>query len=262
MPRSKGERLRAPLGPGSGGRGAAALAATLISITIALSGPRVALADAYCGAGKHVGAENDGAGLSWICVPDRSRSISIPTIGSGGGTAPGLAGAAAGLEGLAALLDIANALGSMIAPTDAAGPITTEDPSVADTRSRDLNRQAIAAMQAGRFDLAAELFNKAGMEALQAHNFDDSRANMRNAKLANAENMLKQGYLAEQRGDLANASRLYMQGKQAADGAGAGDLAAKLATYNDQLMARGGIKAGVTPTQSSCATINGQFMCR
>lgn len=84
---------------------------------------------------------------------------------------------------------------------------------------------------------------------------------MRNAKLADAESDLKQGYFWEQKGDLAKASRYYTQGKQAAEGAGAGDLAGELAAYNDQLMGRGGTKVGVIPTQSPCSTINGQLTC-
>lgn len=242
-------------------RGGGLFVTTMIAIAMGFSEPRAAWADAYCGGGKHVGAENDGQGMSWICTPDAPH-VSLPNIPSGSNLGAGLQGAGAALEGLGAILDIANALGALIAPTDAAGPIATEDPSVADTRSRDLNRQAIAAMQAGQFDRAAELFNRAGMDALEARNFGDYRDNMRNAKLADAENNLKQGYIWEQKGDLAKASRFYMQGKQAADGAGATDLSGKLAAYNDQLMARGGIKAGVTPTQSSCATINGQLMCQ
>jgi hypothetical protein len=88
-------------------------------------------------------------------------------------------------------------------------------------------------------------------------------ANARDAEIADAENALKQGYLAEQRGDLGAASRFYMQGKQAASAAGADDLAGKLAGYNDGVVARaGGPRNGVSATNAPCLNVNGQTMCR
>lgn len=246
-------------------RGLTAKRATAGLLVIVLAGTASPVAaDSYCGPGRHVGAENDGAGMSWRCVPDGGRSLpSIPSGSGGNGVAAGLGAAAAGLEGLAALLSIASALGSRISAPDANGPVRNFDSGTAARQSRDLNRQAIAAMQAGRFDLAADLFGRAADEAEVANDSDGARANRKNAMIADAENMLRQGYVWEQKGDLAKASHFYMRGMQAARHAGADDLAGKLAAYNDQLMVRaGGTKGGVNDTHTSCSTINGQFICR
>lgn len=231
----------------------------LVAIAIVFSQERPARADAYCGGGKHVGAENDGQGMSWICTPDAPRPA-LPDIPSGNNLGAGLQGAAAGLEGLGALLDIANLLGSRITAPDVNGPVHDVDSEKADILARDFNRQAIAAMQAGRFDQAAILFNKAAGTAWDS---DLRDANSRDAEIADAENSLKQGYLAEQRGNLAAASRFYMQGKQAAAAAGQGDLAVKLAAYNDGVVARaGGAKNGVSATNAPCMNVNGQTLCQ
>jgi hypothetical protein len=222
------------------------------------------VADAYCGSGQHVGAENDGAGLSWVCVPDTSRG-SAPSgsaIQSGGNIGAGLQGAAAGLEGLAALLSIANQLGSRIEATDATGSAIL-DPEKAGIRSRAENRKAIEAMQQGRFAVAAYLFNQAALDALASDALEDYSKNIRNAEFANAESALKEGYILEQEGNLAAASNSYMQGKTAAQEAGATDLAEQLAAYNDRLVARaGGARNGVNATQTTCSTINGRTICR
>ncbi|MBN9087890.1 MAG: hypothetical protein J0J01_13345 [Reyranella sp.] len=254
------DRRRLAIGLAAKGAGAGLFALVLAGA----AGP--AAADSYCGAGRHVGAENDGAGMSWRCVPDgAARSLPSGSYGGGGGggsgAAAGVGAAAAGLEGLAALLSIASMLGSRISAPDANGPVVHDvDRAKADARSRDLNRQAISAMQAGRFDLAAELFNDA---AVAAWDEEAKRANERNAQIADAERMLVQGYIWEQKGDSAKASQFYLRGKQAADAAGSGDLAGKLSAYNDRLMARaGGAKSGVKDTHTTCVPINGQVFCR
>lgn len=227
---------------------------------------RPVFADSYCGAGRHVGAENDGAGQSWLCIPDAARSsqqVYVP--GGGGSVSAGLGAAAAGLGGLADLLSIVSELGSNISATDANGSVPDRDAekAAAAVSSRDLNRQAIAALQAGRFDLAADLFNRAAAEAVNADNREEAEANWNNAKIASAEDMLRLGYSWEQKGDLATASQYYIRGKQAAENAQASDLAAKLAAYNDNLVARaGGTNSGVKATQSSCTRINDQVLCR
>lgn len=242
------------------------LTAGTVAIACALPA-RFAGADAYCGAGQHVGSENgDGAGQSWVCTPDRSSgSVSAPSMPSGlGGSNAGaaLAGAAAGLQGLAALLDIANKLGSMVSATDAVGSAEL-DPDKAGIRSRAENRSAIQNMQAGRFGEASTLFNQAALDALAADARHEYWDNMHNAAIADAEAALSVGWAAEQRGDIAAANSSYLRGIQAARSAGAGDLAQKLAAYNDQLAARAGAAgAGVKPTNTVCAVVNGQTICR
>jgi hypothetical protein len=244
-----------------------------LAILICVLPAKLARADAYCGAGRHVGSENgDGAGQSWVCTPDRpSASFSPSNIPSGVGgnnAAAAMQGAAAGLQGLAALLDIANQLGSMIQPTDAVGS-SMLDPDKSELRCRDENRRAISEMQHGRFGNASTLFNQAALDC-QARDVSDAhiggasdeyRDNIRNAELADAEAALDLGYRAEQRGDLAAASDSYLRGIQAAQNAGARDLAQKIAGYNDQLVARTG-GAGVKSTNTVCANVNGQTICR
>jgi hypothetical protein len=170
-----------------------------------------------------------------------------------------LEGAAAGLQGLAALLDIANQLGSMIAPTDAVGP-AARDPAAAGIRCRDENRRAIAEMQAGRFGNASSLFNAAALDCEAADTMDEYKDNMRNAAIADAEAAMRSGWAAEQRGDIAEANKDYLRGIQAAQSAGATDVANKIGAYNDQLAARAG--TNVKPTKTVCAVVNGQTICR
>lgn len=111
------------------------VARVLIAIAALAAAP--AFADMFCGPGKHVGSENgDGAGQSWLCVPDRpgasgpaaapsssgTRRLpslpsftmpSIPNVGNSGmGRAAGVLGGFAGLlGGIQNLQDAMNANG-------------------------------------------------------------------------------------------------------------------------------------------------------
>lgn len=225
-----------------------------------------AAADGQCGPGRHVGAENDGRSMSWRCVsdgPGRALSGGGGRGGGGGNPAAALAGAAAGLQGLVALLEIVDLLGSMVTETQSTRFVAVDDdPQHAAVRSAEANRMAIAYLRNGDFGQAAVQFNSAGNLAQTAGRIDDAIANHRNAQIADAEDKLLQGYLHERTGDIRAASRWYLEGKKAAERADAPELAQKLAQYNEALLARGGASGGASSNNSRCANLNGQFVCR
>lgn len=230
-----------------------------VSILAAISLAAPGDARAWCSSGGGMLPAGTTLGPNWTAVPCPPSAPSAPSVSGGNSSAPALEGAAAGLQGLAALLDIANQLGSMVNPTDAVGP-AKNDPEAAGIRCRDENRKAIAEMQAGRFGNASTLFNAAALDCLAADTRGEYWDNMHNAAIADAEAAMDSGWRAEQRGDFATANNDYLRGVQAARTAGATDLANKLAGYNDQLAARAGTT--VKPTSTVCSNVNGQTICR
>ena len=70
----------------------AAVFAIAVVTTIVLTA-RDVQADSFCGGGRRVGAENDGAGKSWLCVPDAPRSSR-----SGSSSSAGIAAANRAIE--------------------------------------------------------------------------------------------------------------------------------------------------------------------
>jgi hypothetical protein len=177
--------------------------------------------------------------------------------------------AAAALEGAAALFSIASDLAALFEATDRSAngrPSPAEIRAQRGVQCRDENSQALGLLRSGDFRRAAVVFQRAAEDCYlsdDANSDQEEKANLRNANLANAEDMLDQGWRAEQRGDLRAANKFYLQGKQAADAATAPELANKIGAYNDRIVAKaGGANSDIAPTGSSCSYVNGQLLCR
>lgn len=231
-----------------------ALFAALLLATM----PKLALADSYCGPGRRVGAENDGPGMSWKCVPDRRQSRqSSSAVNTGGNRAAAAANVAVGVLGLI------GALATALEATDNVGQAEI-DRAGHGTRSRELNRQAFVAMQAGDFLQAHYKFEAAAKEAHAAGNWKEGQTNTKNAGIAMAQNRLKLGIEAEQSGDLKKANGFYLKAKLTASYAGEQELAAQIAQYNDKLLkrAKAAGEADLGDTHSRCGYINRVWVCQ
>jgi len=232
------------------------LALTLIS-ALALAAPAYAGA---CGPGLKLGAENDGAGLSWRCIPDSGRSSFSAPRYSGGGP-----NAAAALGGAAAILSLIGIVADMIEPTD--GNSEAEDDRIGHgVNSRDANRQAMLAMQQGHFATASHLFQTAAAEAGLAMEWDDKATNARNARYAAAQGKLADGYKLEMQGRIADASHAYLEARMVAPD-DARELKDQLSQYNDRLVARSrnqprGAGEPAMPTTNQCHYINNKLVCQ
>lgn len=123
-------------------------ATAIIAVLCLFGAVELAKADSFCGSGRHVGAENDGAGKSWQCVPDGTGNPppGIPRASSGYGPTTGLAAGAAALDMFSALAGIL-------------------DSGSAAPSQEDLQRQAIQRQVNQEFD-AAEAQAKADAGAL------------------------------------------------------------------------------------------------
>jgi hypothetical protein len=234
------------------------LAMSLAS-TLALATPAHA---GVCGSGLKLGAENDGPGLSWHCIPDSGRSASsIPRFSGGGGGS----NAAAALGGAAAILSIISIFADMVEPTDSNSDMQ-DDRIGHGVIARDANRQAILAMQQGRFTTASQLFQTAAKEAGLAMEWDDKTTNARNARYAAAQDKLAQGYKLEAQGKIADASRAYLEARMIAPD-DARELKDQLSQYNDRLVAgahsqpRGAAEQAM-PTTSQCRYVNNRLVCQ
>lgn len=227
-------------------------------MTIA-GGGDYAHADSYCGPGRHVGAENDGVGKSWQCVPDTGVTMPSAPLGTN-------STAAAALQGASAILTIASTLASMLSATDTNTSLPGNSGCNA-VKARDLNRQGLEAMQEGRYKRAELAFELAAKETGICGNFDDYSQNLKNANIAKAEQYIQEGFVLEQQGNRKAASDDYSLALYEAQSAGAADLAKQIASYNDRLVtAAGGPAAaanqGVSPTIRACDNLNGQIICR
>jgi hypothetical protein len=233
------------------------LAMTLAS-TLALATPAHA---GVCGSGLKLGAENDGPGLSWHCIPDSGRSASsTPRFSGGGGS-----NATAALGGAAAILSIISIFADMVEPTDSNSDV--EDDRIGHGLiARDANRQAILAMQQGHFTTASHLFQTAATEAGLAMAWDDKTTNARNARYAAAQDKLAQGYRLEAQGKIADASRAYLEARMIAPD-DARELKDQLSQYNDRLVAGArnqprGSGEQAMPTTSQCRYVNNRLVCQ
>ncbi|HWD57472.1 MAG TPA: hypothetical protein VG308_04275 [Stellaceae bacterium] len=211
--------------------------------------------------------------MSWRCLPGDNSSGSYrpraPAYSGGGNRA-----AAAGAGAIASII---GGLASMISTTDANNAAAdVYDSYQADrarkrqnsaVQSREANRQAMAALQQGRFDEAQHLFQRASDLALNADDPDGASQNTRNAAISEAQLYLQQGLRAEQRGDLSTASNYYMRANYIAGvRANAEEFAKQIAAYNDRLIqSAGGAGAaanrGINDTQTQCEYINTKFVC-
>ena len=242
------------------------LGAMFASAAIAFCTSSPLRADQYCGAGQHVGSENDAAGASFHCVPDRAFNVGGANVGGNNPAATALRGAAAGLQAASAIVSLANALAGMVKATDTNSSVEADKEGRA-VKARDENRSAIQAMQEGQYFRASILFRMAANDAQAADNFEDFMSNAHNANIALAEEQLRDGYVLEQQGNYGAASDHYMRAIYEAKEGYAGDLVKQIAAYNDRLVAAAGgtrtaKSCGVTPTQSDCANLNGKIVCR
>lgn len=223
----------------------------LIAVAIAFSsftGSQSALADSVCGPGKQLATN------AWACVSGNGGSI---TRNSGQVTGGQIA---AGLAVGGAILSIVQSLASQTQATDNVGRADLDEQRHG-TNSRQLNRQAIALQQAGKFDSARIAFLKAAGEAVIAGNQREAKINQKNAEIADALHWLRSGYDAEKAGKPTRANIAYRMGIDAATRAGNESLVSKLRTANDALIKNNSGSSMIPSQKNNCMLLNGKYAC-
>ena len=231
--------------------------ATLIAIDLsaAIAGSLL------CPAGTQLASD------SFSCVqssaPSRRQSSSGSTSNYGNQVGVGIGAASA-------ILSIASILGESLTPTDNLGspaydrPSATNESKTYGTLSREANRQGLLQMQKGSFTSAKLSFISAARNAGLAGNYKEEGDNRTNAIVAECEQLLREGYNSERRGDLSVASKRYREAMAEISNHGfmsderIRGLFNKLQDHNARL----GSGGGVIENSRNCVPVNGEMVCQ
>jgi len=231
-----------------------------------------ARADSFCGAGRHVGAENDGAGKSWLCVPDAPRAVRTGPAVSGGNEA------AIGLGAGAAALDLFSALATIL---DRPPPGPTEQDlylqeytrqlgqKSAEVRARDkeegaaLAAEAFDAAKSGRYDIARDAFQK-------AYERSDEYEYRRDMIAMDALIKLKTAIKWASNGNKVAAYTEFRKAAALAKDAERPDISQSIENYRTELLAlidddlahdAKGARDASKKLSTTCMQVNGDFLC-
>ncbi|MBN9087892.1 MAG: hypothetical protein J0J01_13355 [Reyranella sp.] len=256
------DRRRQAIGLAMKGAGAGVVAILLAGA----AGP--AAADPYCGGGRHVGSENDGAGLSWKCVPNGTPSARSTYSGNpvqNQRIAAGMALGAAGLDLVSALVGI---LGSR------------SGPSQAEIEAQERQRQwdAEYAARKAQTKAEAEVYAADGRSYAQAGNYGTAfdyfkRAYERSGDYEYLKDMkamdallhLQEALALTAEKQTAAAYTEFFKAKALATEAYRPDIADRIEAYRVKLFAgladqRKTAPGAAKPT-TKCVSVNGDFVC-
>lgn len=234
-----------------------------------------ALADSYCGPGRHVGAENDGPGKSWTCVPDGVRGS-----GSGSGqnvfqtgptqadrVAAGMALGAAGFELIGSLL-------TLLGDSQQRGP--TQQELEMQEYGRKLHQEYEASKAQAQSEAA--LYAEEGRKAANAKNYAGAFAAFRRAYERSGEYEYRREMIAMEailhlqealaltaEKKRAPAYAEFFKAKALAKEAIRPDIANNIEAYRVKLFAdisdaQKSAPGAAKPT-TNCVPVNGEFVC-
>lgn len=232
-----------------------------------------AQADPWCGAGRHVGSENEGAGNSWLCLPDAPRSAP-----SGGGSFSGGSGAPAALGMGAAALDLFSALDGIL-DRPPAGPTQEElDQQARERQMEEEDAAAAARAKAEGAALAAEARRDAEAGQYAAARDAFRRALERSGDYAYQQDMtamdsllhLQQAITMSGKGQTASGYTEFVKAEALAKQAFRPDIAQQIEKYRVALFAvinnglardAKGARDAAKQLSTNCIPVNGDFVC-
>jgi len=245
----------------------------LLAIVVVIAASH-ARADSFCGAGRHVGAENEGAGKSWLCVPDAPRAGRTgPAVSGGNEAAIGLDAGAAALALFSSLADILDRQPSGAGPTEEELHLQEYtrqlEQKSAEVRARD--KEEGAALAAKGFDAAKRGQYEDARDAFKsAYERSNEYEYHRDMIAMDALNKLKIAITLAGKGDKVAAYTEFRKAALLAKDAERPDISQNIENYRTELLAlidddlahdAKGARDASKKLSTTCMQVNGDFVC-